>query len=85
MSRARVDRLAAAVSALVAKRMGESAVPLAVKALQDAGYRVCLTWDDGLSVNEAPGLDDALAALEARGVRPGLVAVIRDLGAEAEA
>lgn len=84
MSRPTVARLASLVAELKAKRTAAASVPLAVEALRAAGFRVPCVWEGGLSVNAAPGLREALAALEARGVKPGLVAVIRGFTEDGE-
>lgn len=79
----RVQRLAAVVSELRARKLAEAAVPLAAEKLRAAGFRVHMTWEGGLSVDKAPGLDAKLAELAARGISPALVCILRDLGAEA--
>lgn len=59
------------------------AVPLATAALRDAGFTV-YPWGNGagLAVDAAPGLDAALDLLSARGIHPGTVCILRDLGSE---
>jgi hypothetical protein len=82
MSRARVERLAAVVAELGARRLAERAVPLAAAALEADGFRVHLSDGWGLSVDDAPGLSEKLAGLRAAGIEPPLVVVIRNLAAE---
>ncbi|ABC81652.1 hypothetical protein [Anaeromyxobacter dehalogenans] len=82
MNRAKIDRLAGMVSELVARRTAERVAPLAADELRAAGFRVPCTWSDGLSVNVAPGLDAKLAELGAKGIRPGMVVLIRNLASE---
>lgn len=85
MSRATVARLSSLVAELRAKRTAAASVPIAAETLRSAGFRVHCTWESGatwkggLSVDAAPGLSEALADLEARGVKPGLVAIIRKI------
>jgi hypothetical protein len=84
MSRARIDRLAATVAELVARRRSESCGPIAAAELKAAGFRVHMSWNGGLSVDAAPGLDAKLDELQARGLEP-LVMVLRDIAQEATA
>jgi D-serine deaminase-like pyridoxal phosphate-dependent protein len=76
MSRLDVRRLRTLVAELRADRLAAAAVPLAAEALRAAGFRV-YPFDGGMSVDEAPGLDAKLEELEAQGIRPGLVCVLR--------
>jgi hypothetical protein len=81
MSRARVERLAAVVADLAARRLAERAVPLAAAALEAAGFKV-YCYDGGLAVNDAPGLSEKLAEIRAAGIEPPLIVIIRNLAAE---
>ncbi len=76
----RITRLAAVVADLRAKKLAAAAVPLTVAELQAAGFRV-YPWANGagLAVDEAPGLDAKLDELEGKGIRPGLVFILRKL------
>ncbi len=60
--------------------VAKNAVPLATAALRAAGFTV-YPWDNGagLAVDEAPGLDAKLDELEGKGIRPGVVFVLRRL------
>lgn len=72
----RVQRLAALVAELRARKIAEASVPLAVAELEAAGFRVH-PFPDGLAVDRAPGLDERLAALEARGIKPTVFIIRR--------
>jgi hypothetical protein len=76
MSRARVNRLAVLVAELHARHMGASAAPRAADALEAAGFKV-YRHDGGLAVDEAPGVSEKLSELQAAGIDPPLVVIIR--------
>lgn len=78
----RVQRLKLVVAELRARKMAAEAVPLAVAELGRAGFRVGSTWEDGLAVDEAPGLSAKLEELRGRGIDPGLVCILRDVANE---
>lgn len=81
----RVQRLAAIVAELRARKLAEVAVPLATAELQAAGFKVHLSGEWGLSVDAAPGLRAALDDLSTRGLHPPKVFILRNLYAENEA
>jgi hypothetical protein len=78
-----VQRLAAIVAELRARKVAEAALPLATAELKAAGFKV-YPFGEGLAVDEARGLSAKLDELSARGIHPPMVCIIRSLDDEIE-
>lgn len=77
----RIARLASIVAALKARKLAEAAAPLTVAELEASGFTV-YPFPDGLAVDDALGLAAKLDELQARGISPGLVCILRNFDSE---